>query len=77
MKLWRWKKKTKKKKTNPKKLSLGWKVFLTVSRGSLLVLVVLAAIFTGIYIRGKQQLTDSRRVELSLPEDVQAISEYQ
>ena len=71
------KKKTKKKKKKRKKLSWGWKVFLTVIMGSLLVLVVLAAIFTGIYIRGKQQLTDSRRVELSLPEDVQAISEYQ
>lgn len=71
------KKKTKKKKKKRKKLSLGWKVFLTVIMGSLLVLVVVAAIFTGIYIRGKQQLTDSRRVELSLPEDVQAISEYQ
>lgn len=66
-----------KKKKKRKKLSMGWKVFLTVIMGSLMVLVVLAAIFTGIYISGKQKMTDLRNEDLHFSDNVQATSEYQ
>ncbi|MGN0263282.1 MAG: hypothetical protein ACI4DX_02655 [Oliverpabstia sp.] len=70
------KEKTEKRKKKRRKMPFGLKVFLTVIMGMLLVLVILAAIVTGIYISGKQQMTDSGNKELLLPENVQAISEY-
>lgn len=71
------KKKNKKKKKKRRNMPFGLKVFFTVIMGILMVLVILTAIVIGIYVSGKQQMTDLGSGELRLPENVQAVSEHQ
>lgn len=66
-----------KKKKKRKKLVLGWKIFFSATMTILLVLIVLTVTVMGIYISGKQKMTDTRNGELRFSENVQAISEYQ
>ncbi|MCI6996554.1 MAG: hypothetical protein MR936_07100 [Eubacterium sp.] len=66
--------KKRKKKKNP---VLMWKIFFSAIMAILLMLIVLTITVMGIYISGKQKMTDSRNGELRFSENAQAISEYQ
>ena len=63
-----------KKKKSP---VLRWKIFFSAIMAILLMLIVLTITVMGIYISGKQKMTDSRNGELRFSENAQAISEYQ